>query len=264
MIFDTHAHYDDDAFAADRDELLAQFAALGIGAVTDPGSTYESLGRIAELVAEYPQVYGALGIHPSECGAMTEDWIDEIRERMQQPRMVAVGEIGLDYHWEEPERERQQHWFRRQLRLARELQKPVIIHSRDAAADTLRILKEEKAEEMGGVIHCYSYSPELAGEFLNMGFFLGVGGVITFKNGRRLKETVRQIPLERIVLETDSPYLAPEPYRGHRNCSLYLRHVVAMIAELKGVTAERVAEQTWENAQLLYRLSGNMEKERRK
>lgn len=188
--------------------------------------------------------------------------MDEIRERMQQPRMVAVGEIGLDYHWEEPERERQQYWFRRQLRLARELQKPVIIHSRDAAADTLRILREEKAEETGGVIHCYSYSPELAGEFLDMGFFIGVGGVITFKNGRRLKETVQEIPLDRIVLETDSPYLAPEPHRGHRNCSLYLRYVVAMIAERKGITAERVVEQTWENALRLYRLPADTEKER--
>ncbi len=262
MIFDTHAHYDDDAFAADRRELLAQFARQGIGAVTDPGSTHESLGRIAELTAEYSWFYGAMGIHPSECGAMTEEWMDEIRERMQQPRMVAVGEIGLDYHWEEPERERQQYWFRRQLRLARELQKPVIIHSREAAADTLRILREEKAEETGGVIHCYSYSPELAGEFLDMGFFIGVGGVITFKNGRRLKETVQEIPLDRIVLETDSPYLAPEPHRGHRNCSLYLRYVVAMIAERKGITAERVVEQTWENALRLYRLPADTEKER--
>ena len=254
MFFDTHAHYDDEAFDEDREELFTQFRQLGIGAVTDPGSTHESLAKISSLVEQKPWMYGAMGIHPSECRDMTEEWIQEIRERMALPRMAAIGEIGLDYHWKEPERERQQHWFRRQLQLARELYRPVIIHSRDAAADTLQILKEEKAEEIGGVIHCYSYSPELAAEFLQMGFFIGVGGVVTFKNGKRLKETVRQIPLESIVLETDSPYLAPEPQRGQRNCSLYLRYVAAMLAELKGLSAEAVEEQTWQNARRLYRM----------
>lgn len=185
---------------------------------------------------------------------MTEEWIEHIKDLMQNPKMVAIGEIGLDYHWEEPAKDWQQHWFRRQLQTAKELGKPVIIHSRDAAADTLRILKEERAEELGGVIHCYSYSPELAADFLQMGFYIGVGGVVTFKNGRKLKETVRQIPLDRIVLETDSPYMAPEPNRGTRNSSLNLRYVAAAIAELKGVSSEKVVEQTWQNAMDLYHI----------
>ncbi len=254
MFFDTHAHYDDKAFDEDRRELLAELRSGGIDRVTDPGSTYESLGKIEKLVASYSWIYGAMGIHPSECGNMTETWIEEIRSRMKRPGMVAIGEIGLDYHWEEPGRDWQQHWFRRQLQLARELRKPVIIHSRDAAEDTLRILKEEKAEEIGGVIHCYSYSPEAARDFLKMGFYIGVGGVVTFKNGRKLKETVREVPLERIVLETDSPYLAPEPHRGERNCSLYLHSIAAMIAELKGISIEEVGEQTRQNALRLYQM----------
>ena len=254
MIFDTHAHYDDNAFAEDRAELLGSFHELGIGAVTDPGSTHESLDLICNLMQEYDWIYGAMGIHPSECKDMTEDWIEEIRKKLQYPRMVAVGEIGLDYHWDEPAKEWQQHWFRRQLQLAREVNLPVIIHSRDAAADTLTILKEERAADVGGVIHCYSYSPELAEDFLQMGFYIGVGGVVTFKNGRKLKETVHRIPLERIVLETDSPYMAPEPNRGKRNASPYLRYVAQTIAEIKGITAEEVKEQTWKNAHRLYRI----------
>ncbi len=254
MIFDTHAHYDDMAFEQDRAQLLERFRPLGIGAVTDPGSTYESLELICQLTERYSWIYGAMGIHPSECAAMTEQWMEEIENFLQKSKMVAVGEIGLDYHWEEPGREWQQHWFRRQLQLARKVNKPVIIHSRDAAADTMRILKEEHAGEIGGVIHCYSYSPELAQEFLQMGFYIGVGGVVTFKNGKKLKETVQQIPLEKIVLETDSPYMAPEPNRGQRNSSLNLRYVAAAIAELKGISSEKVIEQTWQNALDLYRI----------
>ena len=173
------------------------------------------------------------------------------------PKMVAVGEIGLDYHWDTPERELQRHWFRRQLELAGEENMPVIIHSRDAAADTLSILKECRAGELGGVIHCYSYSPELASEFLKLGFFLGIGGVVTFRNGKKLKETVRETPLDRIVLETDSPYMAPEPHRGERNSSLFLRYVVRQIAEIKKLSPETVIEETWKNACRLYRLDEN-------
>ena len=254
LIFDTHAHYDDNAFQEDQQELLEQFGDLGIGAVTDPGSTHESLDRIVELTQHYPWIYGALGIHPSECEDMTDEWLMEIEEKMKLPQMVSVGEIGLDYHWEAPQRSRQQYWFRQQLRLAGRLDRPVIIHSRDVAEDTLRILREEGAGEVGGVIHCYSYSPQLAQSFLDLGFYIGVGGVVTFKNGKKLKETVRQIPLERIVLETDSPYMAPEPHRGERNCSLFLRYVVQTIAELKETSAEEVVRQTWQNACRLYRL----------
>lgn len=185
MIFDTHAHYDDEAFDEDREVLIGRFEELGIGAVTDPGSTKESIAKIIELTERHKRIYGALGIHPSECGEMTEEDLEEIRRGLHLPKMVAVGEIGLDYHWDTPERELQRHWFRRQLELAGEENMPVIIHSRDAAADTLSILKECGAGETGGVIHCYSYSPELASEFLKLGFFLGIGGVVTFRNGKK-------------------------------------------------------------------------------
>ena len=254
MIFDTHAHYDDRAFDEDRGELIRRFDELGIGAVTDPGSTKESIPLIAELTRKYSRIYGALGIHPSECAEMTEQDLEEIRKMLRLPKMVAVGEIGLDYHWDTPERELQKHWFRRQLELARQERLPVIIHSRDAAADTLEILRECRAEEIGGVIHCYSYSAELSKEFLDLGFYLGVGGVVTFRNGKRLKETVRRTPLERIVLETDSPYMAPEPHRGERNSSQLLRYVVNEIAKIKEVTPEEVTRTTWNNACALYRL----------
>ena len=269
-IFDTHAHYDDEAFDEDRDEIFGRFAACGIGRVVDPGSTRESLAKIVLLAHRWPFLYGALGIHPSECAGMTEDWIEDIRARLHppaeaqmpgqegtpghDPKLVAIGEIGLDYHWEEPARKEQQHWFRRQIQLAREEGLPIIVHSRDAAADTLRILKEEKAAEAGAVIHCYSYSAELAQEFVKLGFYIGIGGVVTFKNGRKMKETAAAVPVERILLETDSPYLAPVPYRGKRNTSLYLPQVVSALAAIRGMSEEEVIRQTGENAERFYRL----------
>ena len=167
---------------------------------------------------------------------------------------MAVGEIGLDYYWNEPDRELQKEWFRRQLNLARELAKPVIIHSRDAAKDTVDLMTEEHAEEIGGVIHCYSYTKETAEVFLKMGFYFGIGGVLTFKNAKKLKEAVAYIPLDRIVLETDCPYLAPEPNRGKRNSSLNIPYVVKALAEIKGVEEETVRKAAWENAHKLYRL----------
>ena len=252
MIFDTHAHYDDEAFDEDREVLIGRFEELGIGAVTDPGSTKESIAKIIELTERHKRIYGALGIHPSECGEMTEEDLEEIRRGLHLPKMVAVGEIGLDYHWDTPERELQRHWFRRQLELAGEENMPVIIHSRDAAADTLSILKECGAGEAGGVIHCYSYSREMAQEFIKMGYYIGVGGVVTFKNAKKLKETVEAIPLERILLETDCPYMAPEPHRGTRNDSSNIPFVIAKIAELKGITAEEVERVTEENAVRLF------------
>ena len=187
---------------------------------------------------------------------MTEDWIREIREGLADEKAVAVGEIGLDYYWPEPDRGLQQHWFRRQLSLARETGLPVVIHSREAAADTLRILKEEKAEEIGGVIHCFSYSVEMAREFMKLGFYIGIGGVVTFKNAKKLKEVAAAIPLDRILLETDCPYLAPVPYRGKRNSSLYLPLVADQIAVLRGITPEEVIRATEENAERMYRLNG--------
>ena len=254
MIFETHAHYDDEAFDADRDEIFAQFPSAGIRRVVDPASTLESNGRIAALAEQYDFLYGAYGLHPSECEGVPEEALEDIREKLHTSKAVAVGEIGLDYHWETPSRPLQQRWFRRQLALAAQEGKPVIIHSRDAAQDTLDILKEMHAEEIGGVLHCYSYSPEMAQEFLKLGFYIGVGGVVTFKNARKLKETVQRIPMDRIVLETDCPYLAPVPHRGERNCSLYLPLIAGEIARLREMEPEEVEEQTWKNACRLYRM----------
>lgn len=254
-IFDTHAHYDDEAFDADREEILAKLQTCGIGRVVDPASTLESVDRVKELADQYPFLYGALGIHPEECVPMTEEHFEDIRAKLHDPKIVAVGEIGLDYHWDTVPRTLQQHWFRRQIELALEEEKPIIVHSRDAAADTLSIVRElNVGAKTGGVIHCFSYSVEVAREFMKMGFYLGVGGVVTFKNARKLKEVVKDAPLERIVLETDSPYMAPVPHRGERNSSLYLPFVIDAIAELKQISGEEVVRQTEINAEQLYHL----------
>lgn len=254
MIFDTHAHYDDEAFDSDRDELVAGLVERGIGHVVNVGSSLASTRTTLELVEKYPFFYGAVGVHPSETEELDEDGINWLREVSGRERIVAIGEIGLDYHWPEPDRGLQKQWFIRQLELAREEGLPVIIHSRDAAQDTLEIMKEY-GRDLGGVIHCFSYGVELAREYLRMGYFIGVGGVLTFKNARKLKEVVQFMPIEQMVLETDCPYLAPVPYRGKRNCSLYLPYVVQAVSEIKGITPEKVVEITEANARRLYQLA---------
>ena len=255
MIFDTHAHYNDQQFSEDREEIFAAFQETGIGRVCNIASDIESIEECLDLAERYPFMYCALGIHPSDCGPMTEEVLETIRRGLSHPKAVAVGEIGLDYYWDDVDREVQRYWFRRQLDLAREENKPVVIHSREAAADTMNILKEKNAGDMGGVIHCYSYSIEQAREYVKMGFFIGIGGVVTFKNSRKLKEVAGEIPLENIVLETDCPYLAPVPYRGKRNSSLYLPLVARAIAEIRGIDASEVIAVTEKNAERLYRLA---------
>lgn len=254
MIFDTHAHYDDRAFDPDRESLLASLKDSGIGAVVNVGAGIDSTKRTVALAEEYSFIYGAAGIHPSECGSITDSDIQWLKEQAGHKKIVAIGEIGLDYYWEEPGHTIQKHWFSRQLALAREVKLPVIIHSRDGAKDTLDIMKAEKSGEIGGVIHCFSYSKEIAREYLNMGFYLGIGGVVTFKNARHLKEVVEYAPLDRLVLETDCPYLAPEPYRGKRNSSLNLPLVADMVARLKGTGRKEVERITWENGMKLYQM----------
>ena len=203
---------------------------------------------------KYPFVYGAVGVHPSETEELNDNLMDWLKHVSGEKKVVAIGEIGLDYYWKEPDPEIQNHWFVRQLQLAREVKLPVIIHSRDAAQDTLDIMKAEKAGEIGGVIHCFSYGTEMAREYLNMGFYLGIGGVVTFNNGRKLKEVVEYMPLDRIVLETDCPYLSPVPNRGKRNSSLNLPYVAEAISQIKGISPEEVIKITNQNARNLYRL----------
>ena len=254
MIFDTHAHYDDEAFDDDREALLGSLASQGIQAVTNVAASLKSCETTLALTEQYPFIYGAIGVHPSETAELDACGMDRMKAWCASEKIRAVGEIGLDYYWEEPEHEIQKKWFAAQLDLAKELKFPVIIHSRDAAKDTLDIMKAEHAEELGGVIHCFSYTKEMAREYLNMGFFLGIGGVLTFKNARKLAETVEYAPLDRLVLETDCPYLAPVPNRGKRNSSLNLTYVADQLAALKGVDRETVEKMTWDNARKLYRL----------
>lgn len=253
-IFDSHAHYDDEAFDKDREEVLSALRERGITRVVNIGASLDSCNKTRKLAEEYDFIYVALGIHPSEVEELNEESFAWLREQCRWDKCVAVGEIGLDYHWSTPEPELQKKWFVGQLHLARELQKPVVIHSRDAAKDTLDIMQAEKAGELKGVVHCYSYTRELARDYLNMGYYFGIGGVLTFRNSRKLKEAVEYIPLESIVLETDCPYLAPEPYRGSRNSSLYLPLVAEAMAEIKKCPPEEVCRITYENACRLYGL----------
>ena len=254
MIFDTHAHYDDEAFDEDREELLWKMKEQGVEFIVNVGASIASTKKTIELVQRYPFLYGAVGIHPSETEELKEEDMLWLKKASVQKDIVAIGEIGLDYYWPEPDREIQKKWFIRQLALASEVKLPVIIHSRDAAEDTLEILKEWGKDKTGGVIHCFSYSKEIAREYLSMGYYFGIGGVLTFKNARKLVEAVEIIPMEKILLETDCPYLAPEPYRGKRNQSGYIDFVAEKLAKLKGITKEEVLRITSDNAKNFYHL----------
>ncbi|MBO5372773.1 MAG: TatD family hydrolase [Lachnospiraceae bacterium] len=254
MIFETHAHYDDERFDEDRDTLLEELLAGNICNIINVGAALKGVADSIALAEKYEKIYAAAGVHPSEIAELDEEKFQWLKEQAKHEKVVAIGEIGLDYYWDkEPEiKQNQREWFARQMELARELHLPVIIHSRDAAEDTMKVMKEVCAQEIPGVVHCYSYSPEMAKEFIKMGYYIGVGGVVTFKNAKKLKETVEQIPLEKILLETDAPYMAPEPHRGKRNESSYLSFVAAQIAALKGITVEEVERVTEENARRLF------------
>ena len=228
LIFDTHAHYDDEAFDEDRESLLSSMQENGIGRIVNIGASLASCRRTIELMEQYDFVYGALGVHPSDTAELDEESFRWLEEVCQLKKCLAVGEIGLDYYWDEPDRDTQKKWFVRQLHLAEKIGKPVVIHSREAAKDTIDIMKAE---------HCDR-----------------IGGVVTFNNARKLKEAVEYLPLDRIVLETDCPYLAPVPNRGKRNSSLNLPYVVQTIAQLKNVDENTIREVTWQNAEKLYRM----------
>ncbi len=251
MIFDTHAHYDDEQFDTDRQELLSSMPENGVGAIVNVSAAYESCQRVVNLAQKYPFVYAAVGVHPDEVGSLNEERFAHMKELFQNDKVVAVGEIGLDYYWDNESHDVQKQWFVRQLELARELELPVLIHSREAAADTMEIIKAH-GHGLGGVIHCYSYAKEQAKEYVKMGYYIGVGGVVTFKNARKLKETVEEIPLTSILLETDCPYLAPSPFRGKRNNSIYIQYVAEEIARIKGISYEEVVARTEQNARQMY------------
>ncbi len=255
-IFDTHVHYDDDAFSEDRSEVLASLKDYGVEKVTDIGAGIASSKTALDLARKIPWMYCALGVIPGQCSEINDEtwkWLCESAEK--EEKCVAIGEIGLDHHWDDDPWDVQAEWFTAQMDLESKLEKRMVIHSRDVAKDTIAIMKERHAGDIGGVMHCYSYSAESAREFLNMGFFFGIGGVVTFKNARKLTEAVEYIPLSNIVLETDCPYLAPTPHRGERNFSGYLPLVIERIAEIKKISPEEVARETWRNAHRLYKIS---------
>ena len=249
-IFDSHAHYDDERFDADRDELLESIHREGVEYIMTIGADLPTSYAARELAERYDFVYFAAGIHPEQAGDAPENYLEELKALAAHPKCRAIGEIGLDYYWDkEPNvQENQRYWFKRQLELAAEASLPVIIHSRDAAQDTMEIMTEAAKKNIRGVIHCYSYSPEMALEYVKLGYYIGVGGVVTFKNAKKLVQTVSELPLDRILLETDCPYMAPEPHRGTRNDSLNIPYVISKIAEIKGTTPDEVERMTRANA----------------
>lgn len=253
-IFETHAHFDDEQFDNDREELINSLPSHAVSPVINVGASMDSAKESLTLAHRYPHIYAALGVHPSEIDTLDNEGMEWMRANASDPKVCAIGEIGLDYYWEKDEaiREKQRVCFKEQLALARDVDLPVIIHSREACEDTLDILKEAVASGSRGVMHCFSYSPEVAEEYVKMGFYLGIGGVVTFKNSKKLKETVTRLPLTSMVLETDSPYLAPEPFRGTRNDSTYLPYVVSAISKLRQITEEEVIETTTANAKRLF------------
>lgn len=251
LIFDTHAHYDDEAFDADRGALLASLPDSGVGWIVDPGCDLGSSRAAVALAERFPHVYAAVGYHPENCAPFVPEDIETLRALARHPKVVAVGEIGLDYHWaENPPKERQQDVLRRQLALAVELDLPVIFHDRDAHADCFSIVCEFPA--LRGVFHCYSGSVELARELWMRGWYVGFDGPLTYKNARKTVEVAREAPPDRILIETDAPYLAPVPLRGTRNDSRNLVHVAQKLAEIRGMSVEDVIALTAENGKRLF------------
>ncbi len=255
MLFDTHAHMDDRAFREDRDALLAGLEEKGVGLVMNPGCSLESSQNAAALAEKYPFVYAAAGSHPDAADEVDDRVLEEYRKLCKRnPKIKAIGEIGLDYHYEDIPRDIQLRAFRLQMELARELKLPVIVHERDAHEDGMAVVRE--FSDVTGVFHCYSGSAEMARQLVELGWYIGFTGVLTFKNARKALETAASIPLERIVLETDCPYMAPEPFRGRRNDPGYLCHMADKLAQLRGITREEAEAITTENGKRLYRIDG--------
>lgn len=245
MYFDTHAHYDDRRFDDDRDELLAGMPEAGVTLILNCGSSLKSSKSSLKLADRYPFIYASIGVHPHDSKSMTDGTAAELEKLLAHPKALAVGEIGLDYYHDFSPRDVQKKRFREQLELARRVGKPVIIHERDAAGDTMDIIRDFR--DLTGVFHCYSGSWETAKVLIDMGWYLSFTGVVTFRNARRAPEVVEKMPADRIMLETDCPYLTPEPKRGSRNSSLYLPYIASAIAEERGISAEEVAALTMEN-----------------
>ena len=250
LIFDSHAHYDDKAFITDRDELLSRLPSLGVGAVVNAAVDPESALRCIRMASTYPYLYAAVGVHPEEVGRATDDWLSAIARLAREPKVVAIGEIGLDYHYDDAApREVQWQWFRRQLALAVDMDLPVIVHDRDAHEDTLALLREYRPR---GVVHCFSGSVEMMREIVDLGMYIGLGGAVTFKNAKRPAAVAQAVPADRLLLETDAPYMAPEPCRGHRCDSSLIRHTAERVAAIRAVDTDVLLKTTYANATRLF------------
>ncbi|OPZ93973.1 MAG: putative deoxyribonuclease YcfH [Firmicutes bacterium ADurb.Bin419] len=254
MLFDTHAHYDDEKFTEDRYEVIENAHRSGISYIINAATDLKSCEESLAFARKYEYVYAAVGIHPHEVGDIDDITLLKLSELAKEDKVVAIGEVGLDYYYDTAPRETQRHWFAKQINLARDLMLPIIVHDRDAHQDSVDIIKSQKACDIGGVFHCYSGSMEMAKELVDYNFYISVGGSLTFKNARKLLEVVRWIPIDRLLIETDSPYLTPEPHRGKRNDSSYVRFVAEKVAEIKQMDYEEVAEATLKNAKELFKI----------
>ncbi|GAA4706734.1 TatD family hydrolase [Brevibacillus fulvus] len=254
MLIDTHAHLDSPEFAEDRDEVIARALENGVKTIVNIGFNAETIPSTIRLAETYDFIYAVVGWHPVDAKDMKDEHLDWIEELTRHPKVVGIGEMGLDYHWDTSPRDVQAEVFRKQIRLARKLQKPIVIHNREAHQDVIQILREEKAGDVGGIMHCFSGSWETAKLALDMNFFISFGGPVTFKNAKQPKEVAAKVPLDRLLIETDSPYLTPHPFRGKRNESAYVRYVAEQLAEIHGLSYEELAKITSENARTVYRL----------
>ena len=252
-IIETHIHLDDSAFDSDRSELIKNLKSDGIELLINVGADMPSSRASVKLASENENIYAAIGVHPHDAKNMKDEDFDELRELSENPKVVAIGEIGLDYYYDKSERDIQREIFERQLLLALELNLPIIIHSRDAAMDTLDIVKKN-CKGLRGEMHCFSYSREIMLEYVKLGFFIGLGGVVTFKNSKTLKEVSKEVPIEKILLETDAPYLTPEPFRGKRNEPKFIRYSAQKISELRNMPLDDLILRANENARKLFKI----------
>ena len=255
MIFDTHAHYNDEAFNEDRDELLSSMPQKNVGLIMNACSKLSEMNDIIDMCDKYPFVYGAVGIHPEEVETASDGYLLEIEKYTKHPKILAIGEIGLDYYWTTDTKDAQKWIFREQIRLARRLGLPVIIHDREAHGDTMQILREENISECGGVFHCYSGSAEMVKEITEkFNMYVAFGGSLTFKNAVKPREAAKAVPLDRLLVETDCPYMAPVPFRGKRNCSAYIDKVLLTLSDIFDIPAPELEQITFENGKRLFRI----------
>lgn len=257
MYFDTHAHYDDEKFDQDRYDVIQEVHNDGVDTIVNVGASIDTSVASINLANRYDYVYAAVGVHPSEIMDLDDSYIDVLEGLIQKnrDRVVAVGEIGLDYYYDDaPPKELQRKFFVEQIDIARRMKLPIIIHDRDAHQDTLDVIREENVGDIGGIVHCFSGSKEMAKEVLEQGLYIAIGGVVTFKNAKKLVEVVSIVPEDRLLIETDLPYLAPEPLRGSRNTSANLKYIVQRIASIRGDTPENIAKMTSANAKRVYRI----------